>query len=220
MASLIMHLTVAQKMINENKIKKDTEYQFLLGTVLPDFCLSANAHYRCSEGGKRFFNISKFREKHLDKIKKDPLYLGYYLHLVQDIIFRDLMYNKYNWDPTIPGNVAKLYGDYRKLNSYLIKKYSLSSDIIKRLDDIYKEALKEFIYEPMYLKDELKKDFSIKEEGDFFFYTPEMTEEFIDKATALCISELLAINNNSGYMNEMEYSMSKIISAMRVLPEL
>lgn len=201
MASLIMHLCVAKALINENKIDTSKENEFLLGTLIPDFALIPNAHYRTSEGGKRFFNITEFREKYIDKLKTEPLYLGYYLHLVQDVIFRDMMYNKYSWDPKKKGNIPLLYGDYRKLNSYFCEKYSITEDILKGIEPYSRMAEKGFIYEHFYLKDCLINDITVKESGNYFFLTPEIAEEFVCKAVAACIAEL----EGEG-INEREYA--------------
>lgn len=206
MASLIMHLCAAKALINENKIEGERENEFLLGTLIPDFSLVPNAHYRTRSNGKRFFNISQFREKYIDKIKTEPLYLGYYLHLVQDVVFRDMMYNEYSWDPKKKGNVTLLYGDYRKLNSYLCEKYLLSEDIIKSFEPCLKAAAKEFIFEPFYLKDCLINDFSIKETGDHYFLTPGISHKFLQKSLDICIAELTALEKESGFINETDYA--------------
>lgn len=52
-------------------------------------------------------------------MKTDDLYLGYYLHLVQDICYRHFVYDKYKWNPMIPGNVEKLHKDYSIINIYV-----------------------------------------------------------------------------------------------------
>jgi len=205
MASLIMHLCVAKALINENKIEKGSENEFLLGTLIPDFALVPNAHYRTSENGKSFFDITRFRKKYINKIKIEPLYLGYYLHLVQDVIFRDMMYNKYSWNPKNKGNISLLYGDYRRLNVYLSEKYLIDIAMIKDLDPYARSAAGEFIYEHFYLKDCLATDLTVKEEGDYFFLTPEISEEFLDRAKELCIYELNALECGNGYIDEKSY---------------
>ncbi|MBR5514776.1 MAG: zinc dependent phospholipase C family protein [Clostridia bacterium] len=202
MASLIMHLCVAKELINENLIEKEKENEFLLGTLLPDFALMPNAHYRETEKGKRFFNITKFREEYIKRIKNESLYLGYYLHLVQDIVFRDIMYNKYFWNPHIPGNVQRLYGDYRKLNSCLSEKYMLSDDILKEFESLCKYAAKEFVYEHFYLKECIKKDFGVKENGEYYFLTPDIAYEFLERALEACKQEIKALDEGSGHINE------------------
>lgn len=38
--------------------------------------------------------LSKFGDK-----MDDELYLGYYLHLIQDLVFREIIYDQYKWNP-------------------------------------------------------------------------------------------------------------------------
>ena len=45
-------------------------------------------------------------------MKQDDLYLGYYLHLVQDLYYRNYLYVENHWNSAIPGNVEKLHHDY------------------------------------------------------------------------------------------------------------
>lgn len=206
MASLIMHLCAAKGLINDNKADTNKENEFLLGTLIPDFALIPNAHYRNTKDGKRFFDITKFREKYIGKIKSDSLYLGYYLHLVQDVVFRDMMYNKYRWNPKKKGNIVLLYGDYRRLNGYLSEKYSVTADMIKGLDPFSKRAAKEFVYEHFYLKDCLKNDLTHKEKGEYFFLDCDIAEEFLQRAREACISELFALEKGEGYIDEIKFS--------------
>ncbi|SFP84429.1 hypothetical protein SAMN04487928_109119 [Butyrivibrio proteoclasticus] len=42
-------------------------------------------------------------------MRQDDLYLGYYLHLVQDMCYRHFVYDKYHWNPMIPGNVESYF---------------------------------------------------------------------------------------------------------------
>ena len=62
MASLIMHLCVAKNINAEF----DNDSDFILGTLLPDFVLEQNAHFRDSEGEKGFL-ISLLSERLITK---------------------------------------------------------------------------------------------------------------------------------------------------------
>lgn len=39
------------------------------------------------------------------------------------------MYDRYHWNPTIPGNVERLHKDYQIVNQYIINKYELKNDL-------------------------------------------------------------------------------------------
>lgn len=204
MASIIMHLAVSENIIKHgNTLDRD---RLLFGTILPDYAFEENAHYKKVEGDRKFFNITKFRAEYGDKINTNAIYLGYYLHLVQDMVFRDFMYNTHGWDPSVPGNVSRLYGDYRRLNGYLIDKFSLSTDILKNTDYIPSEEYPDFTLNKAELIKETEKHLGRCEEGDYFFFTPDMANDFIEKATAACLNELSALKGEKAYLNEKEYS--------------
>ena len=67
-------------------------------------------------------------------MEKDDLYLGYYFHLIQDMLYRRFMYGEHGWNSSVPGNVEKLHRDYEILNEYVSKKYGLSQEMIQELD--------------------------------------------------------------------------------------
>lgn len=67
-------------------------------------------------------------------MKQDDLYLGYYLHLVQDLYYRNYLYVENHWNSAIPGNVEKLHHDYCVLNGRISQRYGLSKDKISALD--------------------------------------------------------------------------------------
>ena len=67
-------------------------------------------------------------------MKQDDLYLGYYLHLVQDLYYRNYLYVENHWNSAIPGNVEKLHHGYCVLNGRISQRYGLSKDKISALD--------------------------------------------------------------------------------------
>lgn len=68
------------------------------------------------DGVKKTYNLTRFREMFQENMKIDSLYLGYYLHLIQDIVYRKFVYTDYQWNPKIPGNIERLYHDYQLIN--------------------------------------------------------------------------------------------------------
>lgn len=116
MASRIMHLAIAGGVAQKTEIK-DIK-RFRLGIVLPDaYSPEVNteiSHLKINilEGTKKTYKLAYFRETYADEIIKDSLYLGYYMHLIQDILYRKFVYDKYKWNPMIEGNVKRLHNDY------------------------------------------------------------------------------------------------------------
>ena len=87
MASGIIHLAIIEKICEEYRCKDRARLNF--GAVLPDFSGNRNkAHFRAVvwDRNKQTYDLTAFREKFGDRIFDDDLYLGYYLHLVQDIL--------------------------------------------------------------------------------------------------------------------------------------
>lgn len=75
----------------------------------------------------------------------DTLYMGYYIHLAEDLVYRDFIYNRYKWSPMENGRLSQkkvdgLHNDYRLLNKYVKEKYNLKNDI-KIPHDIAEEEL-------------------------------------------------------------------------------
>ena len=118
----------------------------------------------------------------------DDLYWGYYLHLVQDLLFRGFIYGKYNWDPHTDGNIDRLHDDYRKANTYLSKRHGLTFNIVLP-ENLNAEELSHIA------------EFKPRESPAFFF-TGEMADEFIEIAVDGCLNELNALQKGVSVINE------------------
>lgn len=227
MPSRLLHLAVAEGLIKEFLIK-DTN-RFRLGCILPDaynpaFCKS-DSHFKrfvCGKS-KKMYDLDGYLAKFNDQME-DELYLGYYMHLIQDLIFREIIYDKYKWNPTIPGNVERLHHDYRLINAYAIKKYGLKNDIksVPKLECEKIYSIYPFEIEP-FLND-MGLDYSDKPEGESFFFTPEMADEFVAIAKENCTKELKASKEGKHYVdaydkawNSMPFSLLKTTQNTRDL---
>ena len=128
MASRILHLAAAKLILDEHPAAD--EKRFRLGSILPDAGERVSAHFRVRiDGGtKTMMALGGFRARFADKMD-DPLYLGYYLHLVQDIVFRKVFYLDHGWKVDSPQKVERLYDDYRILNTWAIEKFALREDL-------------------------------------------------------------------------------------------
>ena len=125
-----MHLAVTKKICETYRCKDPKRLNF--GAVLPDYSGDRQrAHMRAIFWGrnKRTYDLNGFRELFGEKMREDDLYLGYYLHLVQDVCYRHFVYDRFHWNPNIPGHVEKLHNDYNILNRYVREKYGLHNDL-------------------------------------------------------------------------------------------
>lgn len=195
MASRIIHLAITDHLSKKYSCKDKNRLE--LGSVLPDAVTSGNSHLKISisDGTKKTYDLTGFRWCFLSKILEDDLYLGYYLHLVQDLHFRNFLYHRYRWNPLPPGNVERLHHDYALINPYVIQKYALSNTITvpSSFDDepIHKLgcfSVCEFL-------DNMKTDFQSCPTGTTFFFTKEMADEFIAYACEKCEQEVYSLFN-------------------------
>ncbi len=210
MESRILHLAVAQKIIEQVKIK-DTN-QFRLGMLLPDAYTAetckADSHLKilvCG-GSKKTYDLTKFRYEFKKELKDNEMYLGYYLHLIQDLIFRRLVYEEYMCNPSISANSEKLHQDYLLIDQYVIGNYSIKNDI-----EIVESLWKEKVY-LLYSFDvgrmikDLRRDYNDKYSGEALFFTKAMANEFISKAADICTDEIHALRNGKTVVDEYSYA--------------
>lgn len=210
MASRVMRLAIANEIMKQVQINDIERFRF--GVILPDAYKSAtDSHlkYTTEDGTKKTYKLAWFRKNYAEKLKTDDLYLGYYLHLIQDTIFRYFVYSLYNWDPYPKGNIERLHNDYKLLNIYVIKKFNVS-DTLCIPENILNESIFEiypFDIEQM-LKD-FKTDFEPYNDGKAFFFTQKMADEYIKMATEKCLEEIKALQNGSSTIDEMEWAWDK-----------
>ncbi|MBO4399263.1 MAG: zinc dependent phospholipase C family protein [Lachnospiraceae bacterium] len=203
MASAIMHLAISDRVLRE--FPDMDRNRFLLGSMLPDAAVAGNGHRKINvcNGTKKTYDFPGFREQFREQLKKDALYLGYYLHLVQDIVFRNYVYKIHHWNPLPEGNVERLHNDYAITNRYIIERYGLKPDIALP-DGIEKEPLFadcRFDFEG-FLRN-FGNYFTEQPEGEIFFFTKEMADECIGLCLKQCIAEVNALKAGAGYIDEI-----------------
>ena len=209
MASSIIHFAIAECVAKELDIKDI--YRFRLGAVLPDGAIHGNGHLKiriCDET-KSTYDLEGFRKRFAEQMKEDDLYLGYYLHLVQDIFYRYFVYSEYHWDPLAPGNVERLYQDYRITNDFVIRKYSLKPSMIKQVDLAAEPILAIAEYDVMELVERIKGQFVPVEDTGIFFFTREMAEEFIKRAITFCKDEIQRLADGKAGLSNYEWSWER-----------
>ena len=204
MASRIMHLAITDCIAGKYGCKDKNRLE--LGSILPDAATSGNSHLRImiSGGAKKTYDLTAFRSYFLSKMLEDDLYLGYYLHLVQDLYFRNFVYHRYHWDPLPPGNVERLHNDYALLNQYVVQKYALLNTITVP-SSFHKEPLNKLgcFAIDAFLAD-MRSDFQSSLTSTAFFFTKEMADEFIAYACEKCEQEIYAVFNGLDCVNERE----------------
>lgn len=190
MASRIIHLAIANALIQRRPFRDANRFRF--GCILPDSGSDKNSsHYRIRlANGQHGYDLTGYLDRFQNRVQNDELYLGYYIHLVQDKLFRQLLYGKYDWDPHKPHYVDRLHNDYKIINRWITDHYHLQNDL--RLPDAFDREEIHAIgpFDGRRLLLELAEDFSNQADGETFFMTPALAEEFISLSTDICLKEL------------------------------
>ena len=197
MAQRTIHALLGERILQEEPVEH--EARFLLGCILPDAYASRKSrevtHFMDqSIPGMRFFNFDAFRERFADRMD-DALYLGYYLHLVQDNCYRRFFRARLGVriDPNKPEQVAALHRDYTILNAGIVARFGLRYRV-ERPADFEQEPLNAIA--PFALDgflDEYARDFTISETGELRFLTMAALDEYVAGCLPLCVEELRAL---------------------------
>jgi len=130
--------------------------------------------------------------------------LGYYLHLLQDLVFRDYMYHKLHFNPRRPGYLAGLHSDYRRLNHLLIRRYGLQADFAIPDDPFPLQAIASF--DMAGIPGALAEDFALPGSEEAFFFTEELAAGYIERAVTVCCRELQALNAHQQLTDPMDWT--------------
>ena len=190
MASSIIHYAITCELIKRRQFNNPDRLK--LGSILVDSGYNGNSHMKISVAGghKNTYDLDGYKSIYGELMKQDDLYLGYYLHLIQDILYRHLVYDKYHLISLIPGNVEKLHRDYAIGNFYVVQKYNLKNEVTIPAD-FDKEPINQVCsFDLEGLVQNMNSYFEPSEEEDILFFTKEMADEYIAEAVGYCIQEL------------------------------
>ena len=201
MASSLMHLAVAERLAERTAQPE----LFRLGCVLVDAFGQAGHFRNTAADGRRFFDLPRFRTEYGDRLLRDDFCLGYYLHLVQDMVYRQMIHVEHGWNPHIPGNVERLHEDYRLLNPFLVRAYGLRPP---EMADGLADNAAAFL-------DDLRGQFAPYGGGEPFFLTESLAAEYIDRAAKVCSAELDALRAGRPGADPMDYAYGLRIRELR-----
>lgn len=206
MASSIIHLAVTKELTNTVPFR-DTGRLFL-GCVLPDGAADRNrGHFKKGLCGntKKTYDLNTFRERFMDLMLSDDLYLGYYMHLAQDILFRRFMYAEHGWNPRLPGYVERLHRDYAVTNAYVSRRHGLTSDMVRPLDP-GPELTRLGEFNIPWFVETVRGYFVPVEEAECFFFTTDLAEEYIGRSVELCLRELENLKNGGPLLDSGDWA--------------
>lgn len=220
MASRIMHLCISKEL--EKIILPKNDNNFRIGHILPDAVINAdkkqvNTHFikNFEEKGKYYkvFDYYSFYDRFKAFLTDDEIFLGYYFHLIEDNIFRTVLYRDLGMlNKRGDSDFLKaLYNDYRTLNYILVDKYQLKDELETpynftqcKINDIYNFELREFL-------EDMRKDFSYQGDGQPKIFTEDVTEEYIERCVKICKAEYDGIKQGKHFIseNELAYEINK-----------
>lgn len=205
MASRIMHLAAAVQLTDLLPQGMDIP-RFLSGEIMVDSAPQERkaSHFLTCVNDRKTYDVAAFRAQYGHLLLTDGLVLGYYLHLLQDLVFRDHMYHTLGFNPKKPGYLAGLHSDYRRLNHLLIQRYNLSADFPIPANAAPLDGIAAF--DMAYLPATLSEDFTLHGAAEAFFFTEAMAVAYIDRAVALCRQEIQALITRQPLTDPMNWT--------------
>ena len=207
MASLMIHLAVTNLVIEELGLTDVDRIRF--GCILPDGAKEKRkGHLKKDEDGFTYIDLNEFCSRFKEEMKNDGLYLGYFMHLLEDTLFRRMLYTRLNYVRT-DENVSRLYNDYSVLNSYLANKYNITIDMIKGID-IEGEPINqigEFNQEG--IVEEARRGFIESESKELQFFREEDINRYIEEAKEECIKVIKKLREENKGIDNSEYKWKK-----------
>lgn len=211
MAQRVIHYLFGE--IFSEQIHLKDKSRFLLGSIMPDAYAAANdrekTHYRIKTESKVYFDFCAFREQYLEYILNDDLYLGYYMHLVEDDFYRQFIHSKCFKAPYTHEEIAILHNDYHILNSYIVNKYNIHNTLEKTVDLEQEPINKIAVFRINEFIEEMSHDFTEQTAGETYFFTKSMADEFIDKYIPAGLKELQSIQSGKFTLQAIDYAWTK-----------
>lgn len=194
-------------------ISKHVEIQdkarFLFGMILPDAFDAGErdkSHFKIRTDTHSYFDFEAFRKKYLNRMLQDDLYLGYYMHLVEDAFYRAFIYEDRFVMPRTQDEVIILHNDYHLLNAYIVKKYNIHN-ILEKEFDLKKEPISEITnFHTKECIAGLLQEFVEQPTGTTRFLTENMLDEFVEKYIQLAIDEVRNIKTGNSILEVMDYA--------------
>lgn len=209
MASRIIHLAIANEVMKAHPLPEPE--RFLFGSILPDACADKEAHYKkfLPDGVRKTHDLTGFRRLYGDRLQADTLYLGYYLHLLQDVLYRYEMFEVVGFDPNPPENIPRLHQDFTLTNRYVIDRYGLTNTV-RIPKGLEAEPLwRAWPFTPEPFLSELAQDFAAAPEGQTVFFTEAQADTIIHRSVALCLRELEALKHGTGFFDEVRFAWKR-----------
>lgn len=209
MAQRTVHYLFGE-IISEHIALTDKE-RFLLDSVLPDASAGERdrAHFKVKTDMKAWFDLDEYRNRFFDLMQRDDLYLGYYMHLVEDAFYRCFFYQNRFARPSCPEEVRLLHQDYHILNSHVVQKYGIHN-ILTGAYDLAGEALSEIaVFRVSDFLKEMAGDFTESTQGTTVFLTEAMLDEFVQTYVPLALEEMRRLKAGTSGIKASDFAWKR-----------
>lgn len=186
--------------------------RFLMGSILPDAYVEPTdrkvSHFikYLPEENCLYFDFRDFYERFQTKIMDDDLYLGYYAHLVEDAFYRYFLYYENRFMEKIKRyELGILHKDYRVLNAYIVKRYTLPSRL--EVPEVFeKELLNEITaFDIKKIIQDYQNDIVECSDEKTVMLTESMLEGFVSKYIDMLADELCSVRKGCSKLNVLDY---------------
>lgn len=192
-----------------NRIEIADKKRFLLGSIMPDAIEARDrnqSHFKVRTDSVSYFDFEAFRNQYIRLMLRDDLYLGYYLHLVEDAFYRAFIYQDCFTMPRTPEEVKLLHHDYHILNSYIVHQYGIHNILKKDIILAHEPIARIVPFRIHEFLEELSRDFTEQTDGATVFLTESMLDEFIEAYLPLAIEEIKNLRNGTSALWAMDYA--------------
>ena len=199
MAQRTIHYLIGEDLIGLGIRDVD---RFRIGNVLPDaiedLVFRNLTHYQVDTelDGKsvRYSDFERFRREFAPLVETDDLYLGYYMHLVEDACYRIFWHKVRLFDRNMTREkVAVLHNDYHLLNAYIVRSRGLRNETVFPENFEREPILTLYPFRLRALLDELREDFAEEPKGTTRYLTEALLERFLAEAAGVCREALRRI---------------------------
>ncbi|MBQ4165674.1 MAG: hypothetical protein IJD85_05060 [Oscillospiraceae bacterium] len=212
MAQRLVHYLFGEMLSQQAEIKDKS--RFLLGSVMPDAYTDVRdrnkTHFkRRLTSGMMYFDFDSFKAQFHSEMLCDELYLGYYMHLVEDAFYRTFIHGNGYKMPNGSDEIARLHNDYHILNAYIVKKYNITN-ILNTPVNIGCEPIQKIAdFRLSGFVDDMSNDFTEQTSGNTCFVTESMLDRFIAEYSDRCITELQSVLRGETYLAAEQLAYSR-----------
>ena len=211
MAQRTIHYLLGE--LISKQVKLNNKKRFLLGSIIPDAYVDVKyrdmTHFKVREEEATYLDFHKFLNDYFEYIQQDDLYLGYYMHLVEDAVYRKFFYNEHCKMPKSKEDVKRLHMDYHMLNKYIVDKYELKNELVQMGKDYQNEFAKIGDFRVEEFLEEFEQDFFEDISGETFYITEAMVDEFVERYLPLVLKELESVRTGKSFLDVKEYTWIK-----------